>query len=218
MARESDGPQVARADYERSCASPADWPEAGPPEVALCGRSNVGKSTLLNLLASRRGLARVSGTPGRTRLINFFLLELVEGGARRTVRLVDLPGFGYAKVSKQERSTWRPAIERYLADRAPLKAVALLVDARRGAELDERELAPWIARRGVAVVPVLTKSDRLAKHERKLAAEAASRALGAKAVLTAAERGEGRADLWRRLLAALGSDEPGDREHATGNR
>jgi GTP-binding protein len=196
-------PKVVRAEFETSAAGPEGWPEPGPPEVALCGRSNVGKSTLLNLLAQRRGLARVSRTPGRTRLTNFFALELAEGAVRSAVRLVDLPGFGYAKVSKTERAGWRPAIERYLGARAPLAAVALLVDARRGAELDERELARWIAGRGVAVVPVMTKSDQLAKHERKPAAEALARQLGARVVVTAAEKGEGAADLWTRLLAEV---------------
>lgn len=196
-------PKVVRADFETSAAGPEGWPAAGAPEVALCGRSNVGKSTLLNLLAQRRGLARVSRTPGRTRLTNFFQLELIEGAERREVRLVDLPGFGYAKVSKQERATWRPSIERYLGGRAPLAAVALLIDSRRGAELDERELARWIAGRGVALVPVMTKSDQLPKHERKPAAEKLAQTLGAKVVMTAAEKGEGAAELWARLLGAV---------------
>ncbi len=197
--------RIASAEFERSAAAPGDWPAVDPewPEVAFCGRSNVGKSSLMNFLVERKGLARVSRTPGRTRLTNFFKVEIVDGERRRKLRLVDLPGFGYAQVSKSERATWRPAIEAYLARRDGLRAVVLLVDARRGPELDERELAPWIARRGVAVVPVLTKADKLAKHERRLAADAAARTLAARPVLTSAEKNEGRDELWRRLLAAI---------------
>src|SRR5207253_669765 len=108
-------------------------------------------------------------------------------------------GFGYAQVSKAERATWRPAIEAYLGRREQLRAVALLIDARRGPELDERELAPWIARRGIAVVPVLTKADKLPKHERRLVADALARELTARPVATSAEKNEGRDELWRRF-------------------
>jgi GTP-binding protein len=196
--------KVPVAEYERSAAAPADWPAEELPEVAFCGRSNVGKSSLINQLVDRRGLVRTSRTPGRTRLTNFFRVEVIEaGGARRAMRMVDLPGFGYAKVSKAERATWRPAIEAYLGQRRPLAVVALLVDARRGVELDEQELAPWIARRGVAVIPVVTKCDKLAKHERGLAADRVRKALGAAPVLSSAEKGEGREELWKRILAVL---------------
>lgn len=197
--------RIASAEFERSAAAPGDWPPADPawPEVAFCGRSNVGKSSLLNYLVERKGLARVSRTPGRTRLTNFFKIELYDGAVRRALRLVDLPGFGYAQVSKQERATWRPAIEAYLGGRDGLRAVVLLLDARRGPELDERELGPWIARRGVRVIPVLTKADKLPKHERRLTAAEVAQALAARPVLTSADAREGADELWRRILAAL---------------
>jgi GTP-binding protein len=201
------GYRVVVADYERSCASAADWPPASaddPPEVAFCGRSNVGKSSLINLLVERKGLVRTSRTPGRTRLANFFKIELLDGEMRKSLRLVDLPGFGYAKVSKSERATWRPAIEEYLGGRRELAAVVLLVDARRSVEIDERELAPWLVRRGVQVIPVVTKIDKLPKHERPLLASAVKKDLGIAPVLASAETGDGRDELWRRLLAALG--------------
>jgi GTP-binding protein len=200
--------RVPVAEFERSAASPGDWPPldegaGGPPEVAFCGRSNVGKSSLINFLVERRGLVRTSRTPGRTRLTNFFQVELLDGESRLRLRLVDLPGFGYAKVAKSERATWRPAIETYLAKRSSLAAVVLLVDARRGVELDERELAPWIAARGRRVLPVITKSDQVAKHERPIVAERVSRDLGVPAVVVSVTEGFGREALWRRLLAAL---------------
>src|SRR5262249_19613225 len=113
------------------------------------------------------------------------------------------PGFGYAKVSKEERATWRPGIERYLAERRGVVSVALLVDARRGAELDETELAPWIASQGKVVVPVMTKSDKLGKSERKPAAERLPAVLGIRPVIFSAVTGEGKDELWRRLLAPL---------------
>ncbi len=206
-----DTVRIALAEYERSAASPADLPgppDEGPPpaEIAFCGRSNVGKSSLINFLVERKGLVRTSRTPGRTRLTNFFRVELLVGGARRSLRLVDLPGFGYAKVSKDERATWRPAIEAYLAGRAQLAVVALLVDARRGPELDERELAPWIAAHGKRVVAAITKSDQVPKHERPLLAARVRKELAAPAVVVSVNDQIGRDELWSRLLAALPAD------------
>lgn len=222
--------KVVSAEFETSAVEPAGWPEAGPEEIAFIGRSNVGKSSLLNALSARRGLARTSNAPGRTRLVNFFQLEIDVDGSRRPLRFVDLPGFGYAKVSKSERAQWMPIIEKYLARRSPLKVAALLVDARRvpespprksdapakpgkrgdadgdGELLDERELGMWLAQRKVTVVPVITKTDKLSKHERPLIAERLKRILPAgfgAPVLVSAETGDGCEQLWRRLLAAL---------------
>ena len=203
--------KIAASDFEISAAEPAGWPADGPPEIAFVGRSNVGKSSLLNVMAQRKGLARTSREPGRTRLTNFFRITVLDdAGLPREVRFVDLPGFGYAKVSKVERATWRPAIERYLSHRKSLLAVVLLVDARRVPDKngdeeavdDERDLARWIGLRGVNVVFVITKSDKLAKHERQVIADRARKLFGALPVLFSAETGEGRDKLWSRLLAA----------------
>jgi GTP-binding protein len=197
--------RVVEAEFLRSGTGPDDgagWPEEGPPEIAFCGRSNVGKSSLLGALTGRRGLVRTSSTPGRTRLINFF--RIVVGGERRELRFVDLPGFGYAKVAKSERAGWRAFVERYLGHRPSLKVCVLLVDARRGAELDETELARWLRELGVHVLPVVTKADKLAKHERRPAAERVKKQLGAAPVLVSATDGTGVDEVWRRVAVALG--------------
>jgi GTP-binding protein len=196
--------RVLAAEFLRSATGPKEglgWPDEGPPEIAFAGRSNVGKSTLLGALAGRRGgLVRVSSTPGRTRLINFFRL-LLEGD--REVRFVDLPGFGYAKVSKSERQGWFAFVEQYLGHRKSLKAVVLLCDARRGVELDETELNHYLNDRGVTVIPVMTKADKLSKHERRPAADAVRRALGAAPLIVSATDGDGMDALWKRLGVAL---------------
>ena len=206
--------RVVRAEFETSAADASGWPEGGLAELAFVGRSNVGKSSLLNAMAERKGLARVSGDPGRTRLLNFFRVDLIDdeaGGRRTELRLVDLPGFGYAKVSREERATWRPAIQRYLGGRPCLRAVALLVDARRipmgkgdgEAPTEEIDLCRWIGERRVRVVPTVTKSDKLSKHERPLLLDRARKLFGAPPVLVSALTLDGRDRLWARLLAAL---------------
>jgi GTP-binding protein len=197
--------RVTDARFLTSATGPDDgagWPLEGPPEVAFIGRSNVGKSTLLAALLGRRGLVRVSADPGRTRLINFFEVEVVDdGGAKRSLRLVDLPGFGFARVARAERKTFRPIVQTFLDRRRTLCAAVLLVDLRRGAELDESELAHFMRDHGRRVIVVGTKADKLSKHERKPAAAALGKVLGAPVLVVSGESGEGVPTLWQRLLA-----------------
>jgi GTP-binding protein len=205
--------KVLEADFLTSATEKtagAGWPDEGPPEIAFAGRSNVGKSTLLQALMQRRGLVRISSTPGRTRLINFFRVVVApEGGRgpqdRRELRFVDLPGYGYAKVSKSEREKWLPFVDQYLSERAALKVLVLLVDPRREAGIDETEIAKYVAARGVLVLAVMTKADKLSKHERKPALDKLKRALGLPVIAVSATDGDGVDELWRRIAGAVAS-------------
>ena len=136
-------------------ASEKQFPDDGLPEVAVAGRSNVGKSSFINALLGRRRLARISRTPGRTRRIHFYRVD-------DAMYLVDLPGYGYAAVAREERGSWRPLVESYLrGTRTPLRGVIVLVDARRGPEGEERDLLAWLAREGIPAKLVFTKRDKL---------------------------------------------------------
>jgi GTP-binding protein len=190
-----------------SAASPKDFPAPGLPEVAIAGRSNVGKSSLINALCAH-DLARTSRTPGRTRLLNWFEVRPAKGGP---LNLVDLPGYGYAAVDKAMRQSWRPLIESYLDGRDVLKAVVLLFDIRRGAENEELDFAPWLLQRGLSVIPVLTKADKLGKAQRQPIMAQLTRDLtgvttaGAlkKPILFSAQDNIGIDDLWKAIGKAV---------------
>lgn len=143
------------------------WPPADTPEIAFVGRSNVGKSSMINALTGRRKLVRVSNTPGRTRTLNFFDVVLERGEARRTVRLANLPGYGYAKVSKTERLGWDQMITGYLQRRTALRGVVAIVDAEVGATDDDVRTLAYLVSSGRRVLVAATKIDRLGKAHRK---------------------------------------------------
>jgi GTP-binding protein len=162
--------QVHAATFVAETRTLASLPPVGPPEIAISGRSNVGKSTLLNRLAGRHKLARTSKTPGRTRGMVFYDLR-IGGGAPapvtpRELRLCDLPGFGYAQVSHEERASWQPLIEGYVERRPTLALFVVLVDARRGIAAEEAQLIEWLATLLVPVQVVYTKIDKLSASER----------------------------------------------------
>ncbi len=159
------------ARFVVSAAQPSEFPPPSLPEIAVVGRSNVGKSSLINTLVGQPGLARTSRTPGRTRLVNWFAIE-------DRFLLVDLPGYGYAQVSQATRESWRPLIEGYLAERKSLAGVLLLIDIRRGVQDEELDFVPWLAQRDMPVVVALTKADKLPKSKRMLEAARAKQALG----------------------------------------
>ena len=160
---------VQHAEFVAAARRPAELPPPTKLEIAFVGRSNVGKSSLLNKLLNRRGLARTSSTPGCTRQINFFDVRSVSG---LEIMLVDLPGYGYASRSKQERKEWAELIESYLLERATLRAAAVLFDARRGLEPDDADAVELITQHGrvsrVApeVVLVATKVDKVPARSR----------------------------------------------------
>ena len=159
--------RVLEARFLTTAVEEAGWPAGDAPEVAFVGRSNVGKSSMINALTGRRKLVRVSGTPGRTRTLNFFEVELERDRARRTVRLADLPGYGFAKVSKEERSGWERMITTYLRQRLPLRGVVAIVDAEVGATEDDVRTLAYLTAAGRRVLVAATKLDRLGKSHRK---------------------------------------------------
>ncbi len=194
--------RVLRAELLAQAARPEEYPKPRAPEVAFLGRSNVGKSSLLNRLAGRRQLARTSATPGKTRKLGWYRLE--RGGAE--LWLVDLPGYGWARVSKQERHSWQRLVESYLESRATLRAAVLLQDLRRELSEDEALLLEWLALREVPALLALTKVDKLkpmrrAARVRELTAQ--SGLAPARVIATSAETGTGIAELWRAIDTRL---------------
>jgi len=154
------------AVFELSAALPSQLPESDLPEIAFSGRSNVGKSSLINALLERKNLARTSSTPGKTATVNFYRLD--------TLRLVDLPGYGYAKVSKTEKNAWDELIQGYLDADRDLRLVIQLIDMRHPPTENDHLMMEYFADIGIPFVAVLTKADKLNKGERA-AREAAIR-------------------------------------------
>lgn len=184
-------------------AGAKDYEGLPPPafaEIAFAGRSNVGKSSLLNALLGRRKLVRTSRTPGATRAVNVFRAELAD--PRATVDFVDLPGYGYAKRSKRERRDWGELIEAFLRQRPGLHAVVVIVDARRGFEEDDLDFIAWLEELGKEPVLVGTKLDLVKASERKLALEALKQAGGRRVWGVSSESGDGLGELWQKLLRA----------------
>jgi GTP-binding protein len=199
---------VLAADFLKSATDPAGYPEDGPREFAFCGRSNVGKSSALNALAQRKQLARVSRTPGRTRLINFFDLRVAEKtrsggrGQEHEVRFADLPGYGYASGPKQEVATWQKMIERYLTGRTSLAALVILVDGELGAQASDVEMVRWAESLGPRVLCAATKLDKLSRTRRGAQCDRIAGQLAVPEVIgfSAKER-FGVDELWHALLA-----------------
>jgi GTP-binding protein len=191
------------ARFVISAAQPSGFPPPSLPEVAVVGRSNVGKSSLINALVGQSSLARTSRTPGRTRLINWFAIE-------DRFYLVDLPGYGYAEVSQAMRDSWRPLIESYLAERTSLAGVLLLIDIRRGVQDEELDFAPWLAERAMPVVVALTKADKLPKNKRTLEVRRARQALGLgrDPIAVSALGRDGIEPLWRAVVQLVAPPRP----------
>jgi len=190
--------KIRRAELCRSCAKPGQFPETPRPEVAFLGRSNVGKSSLLNALVQRKQLARTSSTPGKTRMIHFFEVDIDAS----EWMFVDLPGYGWARVSRKERDSWQSLVEGYLEGRPQLRTAILLQDLRRDISEDETLLLDWLAERGVDAMVVLTKADKLkpmrrAKRARELRAQLARPALPV--LQTSSQAKQGIVELWRAI-------------------
>jgi GTP-binding protein len=198
--------RVVDAKFVAGAVDAASLPAPTLVEVAFAGRSNVGKSSLLNAMMQRRSLARTSNTPGCTRQLNVFEVRCADGLA---LNFVDLPGYGWARRSKAERGQWQDMIEKYLVGRVGLRAVVVLVDVRRGVEDEERQLVDFLggARgRPVDVILVATKIDKLSVSARKPALEVLRRGakdVTDKPVAFSSVTGEGTGELWGRIRSAL---------------
>ncbi|MCY6484446.1 ribosome biogenesis GTP-binding protein YihA/YsxC [Clostridium aestuarii] len=149
---------IKKSEFIISAVKPSQYPVDNKLEVAFVGRSNAGKSSLINALTNRKKLAKISSTPGKTRLINFFLIN-------DEFYFVDLPGYGFAKVSKKEKEKWGHMIEMYLVDRPQLKKIVLLVDSRHKPTNEDVYMYEWIKYYGYEAIIVATKSDKLKKSE-----------------------------------------------------
>jgi len=194
------GVQFLLSAYKRE-----QWPFGDRPEVAFVGRSNVGKSSCLNTLVGRKGVARVSKTPGRTQAINFFDLQR-EGVP---LRFADVPGYGFAKVPRAVQATWEKMVGTYLAERDPLALVVVLVDLRRDPTDLDLHMIRWLADEDRRALLVLTKADKISKNKRLSHQAAICRGLGIareESVLFSSVTRDGRDDLWARIVSAARGD------------
>jgi len=194
---------IRKLEFIGGMASAGGWrPPTELPEVAFAGRSNVGKSSLLNKLVRRKAFARVSRTPGRTREINFFRVN-------DSFILSDLPGYGYARISKERKADWKPLIEGYLKRTPTLAGVVLLLDIRREPSEDDIAMLDFLAEIGVPAVIVLTKVDKVSRAavaERTDAITAALALSREQTIPFSATTGEGRDDLAEALMSIVGSE------------
>lgn len=193
---------IKSAEFVKSATRPANYPPADFKEVAFAGRSNVGKSSLINVLVNRRGLVRTSSTPGRTQLLNFFDIN-------GEFYLVDLPGYGFAKVPMAVKKQWGPMVRNYLEGRETLRALLLLFDIRRVPQQEEIQLLDWLEELQVPTIPVITKVDKITRSRREKQIlpilEATGLPRDAFTLFSAVTR-EGRDEIWERIDAALDDD------------
>jgi GTP-binding protein len=189
-----------------SAMAPEQFPASTTPEIAFLGRSNVGKSSLLNALVGEKA-AKVSSTPGRTRAINFFALADEGSAGRHKLVFADLPGYGYAKISKSISETWPDFIDPYLAHREQLQLCICLVDSNIPAQQSDRQLIDWLRHQGRAFAVVGTKVDKQSGNERTKKLAALKRDLGIDDLLfLSSKTGYGLKDLWARIEDAAGLD------------
>ena len=192
--------KVVTAEFLISAVSPAQYPRQPLPELAFAGRSNVGKSSLINTLVHRKKLVKTSSTPGKTQAINFFLIN-------QRFLLVDLPGYGYAKVPRNIQASWQPMVETYLQQRHTLQAVVHIVDLRHAPTEQDRQLHDWLQLQNIVTVTVATKADKVKASRRQAHLAAIRRGLDLSdeesLLLFSALNREGRLQLWQRLGAFL---------------
>jgi GTP-binding protein len=190
---------IKSAEFVTSATEQSHYPPEGSPEIAFAGRSNVGKSSLINILVNRRHLVKTSSTPGRTQTINFFDIN-------KNLTFVDLPGYGYARVPEAIKKKWGPMIETYLSGRRTLKAVVVIMDIRRTPRIEEQNLIAWLAHYSIAKILVLTKADKISKNRQDRQRAANAETLGVdkdNLILFSAKSRLGRDDLWLAIEKCL---------------
>src|SRR5256714_3847010 len=189
--------KITSAEFLKSALKQPDWPHDNIPEIAFLGRSNVGKSSLINSLLGVRGLARTSSTPGRTQLLNFFLIN-------RQFRVVDLPGYGYARAPKAVRAEWSSAAETYLAKRDRLVLSIHIVDSRHEPSKQDLQLHEWLVHHHKPHLIVATKSDKLSNNELRKNIDRATRVFESTQLLIySAITRRGQDELWRAIEKSL---------------
>lgn len=189
--------KVTSAEFVYSAFERSHWRHDGRPEIAFLGRSNVGKSSLINSLLQRKGLARTSNTPGRTQSINFFLIN-------DDFYFADLPGYGYAKVSKAMRSDWGNMAEEYLTARDELALCVQLIDARHRPSVLDLQLNEWLVHHNKPHLVVATKADKLSHNElQRLIAGVRKELKDTKIIAYSSQTGRGRDEVWAGLEAAM---------------
>ena len=188
--------KITSAEFIKSAVWPPQYPPAVMPEIAFVGRSNVGKSSLINTLVGRKTLAKTSNTPGRTQLINFFTIN-------EKVSFVDLPGYGFAKVSQSVKKDWGDMIEAYLRERLSLALVVFILDIRRDPSEDDLSLRNWLEHYRIPYFYILTKADKLSNNQAVVHRRAIERSLQVSAekkpILFSAKTQKGKSDIWQFL-------------------
>jgi GTP-binding protein len=188
--------KIISAEFIKSAVWPPQYPPATLPEIAFVGRSNVGKSSLINTLVGRKNLAKTSNTPGRTQLINFFLIN-------ETLSFVDLPGYGFAKVSQSVKKNWGEMVEAYLKERQSLALVIFILDIRRNPSDDDLSLRDWLEHYRIPYLNILTKADKLSNNQVIVQKREIERAFNVSAkknsILFSAKTQKGKDDIWQAL-------------------
>ena len=199
--------KISSVEFAGAAAQPGGYPKLPYPEIAFAGRSNVGKSSLINRLLDR-SIARISATPGRTRQLNFFVIN-------NQLTFVDLPGYGYAQVSKQERGQWQKLVEDYLTRSRNLRGVVIILDIRRGPEEEEETLCDFLSYHQRPFLMVATKCDKLKRGQLEQQRQVLDVRLdGHPLLLFSAQDGSGKEELWRALLAFASAKPPVSLSHA----
>ena len=208
--RYKDCMDVLDAQFIAGATALGQLPAPTFAEVAFAGRSNVGKSSLINNLVDRKKLVRTSSAPGCTRAINIFRVRLRTEAGEAHLDLVDLPGYGYAQRSKAERKSWGPLIEGFLRDRPGLRGAVVIIDIRRGVQDDDLQLIEFLQSVEVTPIVVATKIDKLPASKRKPAIAKLRNELGCAVTAYSSVTGDGRDSLWKRLLRVSSIDRPSD--------